>query len=168
VWRTRPEVFYRVIAERGASIIPSPEILGLSEDYKAIHTLDDAFRTSIYGLGVRNLSPPLTLTPLTNKHVQIAHMAWSDAALLFEDLARMGLTTASAIERAYKKDTKLLWRLVACFAKSDNYLSNLWGKLSQVISWCEHFRPYFKRSRVSTWGIFGFWFFWGFAYPPGL
>jgi hypothetical protein len=91
-------------------------------------------------------------------------MAWSDAALLFEDLARMGLTTASAIERAYKKDTKLLWCLVACFVKSDNYLSNLWGKLSQVVSWCEHFRPYFKRWRVSTWVLFLFLF----AYPPGL
>jgi hypothetical protein len=76
-------------------------------------------------------------------------MAWSDSALIFEDLARRGLTTASAIERAYKKDTALLWRLVACFVKSDYYLGELWGKLSHVISWCEHFRPFFKRWRVS-------------------
>jgi len=76
-------------------------------------------------------------------------MAWSYAAALFEDLTRMGLTTSSAIERAYRKDTKLLWRLVACFAKVNEHVRNLWGKVIQVVSWCEHFRPYFKRSRVS-------------------
>jgi hypothetical protein len=75
-------------------------------------------------------------------------MVWSNNAQLFEDLARMGLTTASAIERAYKKDSNFLWRLVACFAKIDFYLFHLWAKLSHVITWCEHFRPYFKRWRV--------------------
>lgn len=83
---------------------------------------------------------------------QLAHMAWSSAAALFEHLARMGLTTASAIERAYKKDTAFLWRLVACFARVESLGCNLVGKLSQVVSWSEHFRPYFKRWRVCSSG----------------
>jgi hypothetical protein len=80
---------------------------------------------------------------------KIAHMTWFHAAELFEDLARMGLTTASAIERAYRKDKKLLWRLVSCFARAQYLAANMWGKLTHVVSWSEHFRPYFKRWRVS-------------------
>jgi hypothetical protein len=81
---------------------------------------------------------------------QLAHMAWSSTADLFEHLARMGLTTASAIERAYKKDTVLLWRLVSCFARVEFLGCNLVGKLAQVVSWSKHFRPYFKRWRVCS------------------
>jgi hypothetical protein len=75
-------------------------------------------------------------------------MTWFHATELFEDLARMGLTTASAIERAYKKDTKLMWRIVTCFARARHLLVMSWGKLRQVVTWSEHFRPYFKRWRV--------------------
>lgn len=80
--------------------------------------------------------------------VQLAYLAWSSAAALFEDFARMGLTTASAIERAYKKDTKLLWRIVACFSRVECHAADLWGKLSHAVSYSEHFQPYFKRWRV--------------------
>jgi hypothetical protein len=80
---------------------------------------------------------------------KLAHMTWFHAAELFEDLARMGLTTASSIERAYKKDRKLLWRLVSCFARAHYLLANMWGKMVHTVSWSEHFRPYFKRWRVS-------------------
>lgn len=52
VWRTRPEIFLEHIACRGASTIPSPEILDRSEEYKMFHTMDDAFRTSVGGLAV--------------------------------------------------------------------------------------------------------------------
>jgi hypothetical protein len=79
---------------------------------------------------------------------KLAHMAWSHAAALLEDLARIGLTTSSAIERAYRKDTKLLWRLVACFVRVNDHIRNIRGRLAQVVSYCEYFRPYFKRWRV--------------------
>jgi hypothetical protein len=75
-------------------------------------------------------------------------MAWSQTAALLEDFVRMGLTTSSAIERAYRKDATLLWRLVACFAKVNQYVRNVRGKLAHIVSWCEHFRPYFKRWRA--------------------
>lgn len=60
----------------------------------------------------------------------------------------MGLTTASAIERAYKKDTKLLWRIITSFARARQLVLILWCKLCQTVTWSEHFRPYFKRWRV--------------------
>jgi hypothetical protein len=81
---------------------------------------------------------------------KLAHMTWFHATELFEDLARMGLTTASSIERAYKADRKLLWRLVSCFARAHYLLVNMWGKLTHTVTWSEYFRPYFKRWRVSV------------------
>jgi hypothetical protein len=76
-------------------------------------------------------------------------MTWFHATELFEDLARMGLTTTSSIERAYKKDRKLLWRLVSCFARAHYLRVIMWGQLEDSITWSEHFRSYFKRWRVS-------------------
>ncbi|TFK53180.1 hypothetical protein OE88DRAFT_1626999 [Heliocybe sulcata] len=81
--------------------------------------------------------------------LEISHMAWKHAAELFEDLANMGLTTASAIEREYKRDTAFMWRLVMCFAKIDMLARILWYRMVQVVSDSQHFRPYFKRLRTS-------------------
>jgi hypothetical protein len=75
-------------------------------------------------------------------------MTWAHAAELFEELACLNLNTASAVERAYKKDYKLLWRFASCQARLDYYSNSLWWNLRLEISWSEHFRPYFKRSRV--------------------
>ena len=69
VWRTRPDIFFEVIARRGESVIPSPEILERSEEYQKFHTMDDAFRKGVYTLGVSILStlrhphPHLILIP---------------------------------------------------------------------------------------------------------
>jgi hypothetical protein len=76
-------------------------------------------------------------------------MTWFHAVELFEDLTRMGLINTASIERAYKKDKALMWRIVSCFARIDYLVLNLWGKLTHTITWSEHFRPYFKRWRVS-------------------
>lgn len=75
-------------------------------------------------------------------------MVWYFAVELFEDLARRGLATTSAIERAYERDSELMWRLVACFTKVWHYNHHLWGKLAEILAYSEHFRPYFIRSRV--------------------
>lgn len=77
-------------------------------------------------------------------------MGWSSAAEVFEEFARRGLTTASAIERAYKQDSKLLWKMVAAFDRVENYISQLVGKLSQVISYSEYYGPFFKRWSAFT------------------
>ena len=74
-------------------------------------------------------------------------MTWYDAANLFEDLARMGLTSASVIERAYMKDPKIMWRLATCFAKTAYLQVHLWGDFRQIITACPYYRPYFRRSR---------------------
>jgi hypothetical protein len=76
-------------------------------------------------------------------------MTWSHATELFDDLAHMGLTTTSSVERAYRKDRKLLWRLVSCFARAQYLMEIMWAGLEDSVTWSEHFRPYFKRWRVS-------------------
>lgn len=107
LWRTDPKSFFETILNRRESTIPSPEILDRSQEYIGWHTLDDAFRSRLYGLS-------------------LSYMTWSHAASLFEDLARRGLTTASAIERECKKDSQLMWRLVACICHV-RYLSEHFG-----------------------------------------
>jgi hypothetical protein len=52
VWRTRPDIFLEGIFRRGASTIPSPEILGKTEEYKTFHTINDAFKTRTLNLAV--------------------------------------------------------------------------------------------------------------------
>lgn len=78
----------------------------------------------------------------------MAHMTWSHACALFEELATRGLTTASSLERAYKQDSQLLWNVVSCFARVHQLRNIAWGRLTHIVSWCEAFRPYFKRWRV--------------------
>ncbi|KAK0228642.1 hypothetical protein IW262DRAFT_1293382 [Armillaria fumosa] len=120
IWRRDFEFFMRTNGTRRRSIIPSPQILGLGNAYIEMHTSGDAFI---------NL----------NFHLHI-----------FEDLARRGLCTPFSIERAYRKDDDLMWRLFACGMRAHNYMQMLWVKLRQVITYCEYYRPYFKRYRDQT------------------
>ena len=77
-------------------------------------------------------------------------MTWSYAVDLFDDLERNGLTTSSSIERAYKKDPQLMWRFVSLFTKVNVLHNYLLNKLADALSWSEHFRPYFLRTRVGA------------------
>jgi hypothetical protein len=77
-------------------------------------------------------------------------MTWQFAVELFDDLAQRGLTTTSSIERAYKNDSKLYWRLVSLFTKVNVLHNYHLTKLCDELSWSEHFRPFFIRSRVSA------------------
>ncbi|KAJ6591621.1 hypothetical protein DFH09DRAFT_1137538 [Mycena vulgaris] len=129
MWRTDPVTFMDALIKRSESTIPSPQILDQSPEYIRSHKVDDAFRSRLYSL-------------------HLAHMTWSHAASLFEDLARLGLTTASSIERAYIRDSKLLWRFVSCIANINVLTMNSSARMLQEVSWSEHFRPYFKRFRT--------------------
>ncbi|KAJ7091324.1 hypothetical protein B0H15DRAFT_835479 [Mycena belliarum] len=130
MWRTDPETFMDGLMKRGESTIPSPEILNQGSDYIRFHKIDDAFRSRMHSL-------------------HLAHMTWSHAASLFEDLARQGFTTGFSIERAYKKDSKLMWRLVSCISNVNALTMNSSARMLQEMSWSEHFRPYFKRWRTA-------------------
>lgn len=114
--------------------------------------------------------PHLTCFAQSSASCQAAHNAWSLATELFEDLARMGIITASSLERAYQKDAKLMWRIVRCFAElcelqgqstrwclvADEFQPHricsglLMGTMMHVISWSPQFRKYLKRYRVGT------------------
>ncbi|KAJ7460843.1 hypothetical protein B0H11DRAFT_2057030, partial [Mycena galericulata] len=67
---------------------------------------------------------------------------------LFEEFDRRGLTTTSAIERAYKQDSALMWNLVACLCKISYLAGHLWERFTEIMSWSEYYRPYFKRYRT--------------------
>ncbi|KAJ7668353.1 hypothetical protein B0H17DRAFT_1018509 [Mycena rosella] len=129
MWRTHPETFMDGLMKRAESTIPSPQILDQGSDYIRFHKIDDAFRSRLYTL-------------------HLARMTWSHAASLFEDLARLGLTTGSSIERAYQQDSKLMWRFVSCIANVNVLSMNYSARMLQELSWSEHFRPYFKRWRT--------------------
>lgn len=75
-------------------------------------------------------------------------MAWSYAADLFRILARQNLSTSSAIERAYKKDTELLWRFSSCHALVEYDQYRLWWNVKLEVSTSPYFKPYFKRTYV--------------------
>lgn len=131
VWRRDFEFFMRTNGTRRRSIIPSPQIFSLGNAYIEMHTAGDAFI---------NL----------NFHLHMANNLWYSAKEIFEDLARRGLCTPFSIERAYRKDDDLMWRLFACGVRAHNYMQMLWVKLRQVITYCEYYRPYFKRYRDQT------------------
>lgn len=77
-------------------------------------------------------------------------MTWGHAVDVFEELDHRGLASTSAIERAYKQDSGLMWRLVACLCNINYLTGHLWERFTEVMSWCEYYRPYFKRYRVGN------------------
>lgn len=79
----------------------------------------------------------------------MSNWCWYFASQLFEDLSRRGLCTASAIERAYKKDDDLMWRLYACAARCGKLIKILWELVRQTVTYSEYYRPFFKRYVVS-------------------
>ena len=82
--------------------------------------------------------------------MQLAHSAWFQATSLFEDLAEEGFTTPRSLERAYKKDDELFWRLLRTFTAVMEYDRQIFGHVCQIVSYSEYYRPWFKRYRVSS------------------
>ncbi|KAF7305511.1 hypothetical protein HMN09_00804000 [Mycena chlorophos] len=127
-WRTDSDLFYMDILERSNSIIVSRENEKLDPRNKELATIDDAFRTRI-------------------NFLSMMHVAWRDAALLFEDLQALGLATPAAIERAYEQDTTLLWRLVSVKYRISAMTWKLWANFQQLVAVSEYYGPLFHRFR---------------------
>ncbi|KZV91836.1 hypothetical protein EXIGLDRAFT_836816 [Exidia glandulosa HHB12029] len=77
----------------------------------------------------------------------VAHTHWSRAAKLFEELAARGLTTTTAIQRAYKADPGLKWRLLSCQFWSSHYITLYWSLACQVVVSQDAFNKFFKTFR---------------------
>ncbi|KAJ7074709.1 hypothetical protein C8F01DRAFT_1101576 [Mycena amicta] len=134
-WRTDSKLFFGDIVERSKSIILSPQILSLDPRTKERTAIDDAFRTRI-------------------NFLSIVHLAWRDAALLFEHLAAQGLNTPAAIERAYTKDTALLWRFMSVINRIAVMQRKMCANFQQLLAASEYYKPLLKPWRDNT----------GFAY----
>ncbi|KZV62138.1 hypothetical protein PENSPDRAFT_692773 [Peniophora sp. CONT] len=125
--RADVELFTRKLFARQESIIASPETLR----------------------SIQAVTAPLFMFHSIEGHnvLQLAHSAWSQAASLFEDLAEKGLTTPRSLERAYKKDDKLFWRLLRAFTAVMELDRQMFGHACQIVSHSEYYRPWFKRYR---------------------
>ncbi|VDB83237.1 unnamed protein product [Peniophora sp. CBMAI 1063] len=126
------ELFTRKLIARQESIIPSPETVRLarvSPIQMHIKTGQDAWRA---------------ITILQH----LAHSAWYQAASLFEHLAERGLTTPRSLEREYKKDDELFWRLLRTFTAVMEFDRQMGGQTCQIVSHSEYYRPWFKRYRT--------------------
>ncbi|KAJ6482082.1 hypothetical protein C8R47DRAFT_583288 [Mycena vitilis] len=127
-FRTDRQLFWVDILARSKSIIPSPQVLSLDDRSKQRLAVDDAFRTRV-----------LFLT--------MVHLAWKDAAELFEYLAEKGLNTASAVEREYEKDPVLLWRFMSVYHRSAFMARKMWANFAQLVASSDHFKPLLKTWR---------------------
>ncbi|KAJ7222193.1 hypothetical protein GGX14DRAFT_388026 [Mycena pura] len=130
-WRTDRQLFFADILSRSKSIIPSPQVLSMDEQSRQRIAMDDAFRTRVIFLSM-------------------VHLAWKDAAELFEHLAQKGLNTASAVERAYQKDNTLVWRLMSVINRNGWMARKMWANFSQLIVSSEYFQPLFKTWRDNS------------------
>ncbi|KAF7293976.1 hypothetical protein MKEN_01461400 [Mycena kentingensis (nom. inval.)] len=123
--RTDPRAFGADIFERSRSIIPSPCVLEYPPLKKQWVNIDDAFRTRL-------------------NFLSMMHLGWRSAALLFEELAARGLNTPSAVERAYQRDSALMWRMVAAMDRIGDLHRKMWANFQQVIAASEYYRPLLK------------------------
>ena len=80
---------------------------------------------------------------------KLGHSAWSHATELFEDLAKQGITSPRSIERAYKKDSNLFWRLLRMITAVAELERTMNGHVDQLVTYSEYYRPWFKRYRVT-------------------
>ncbi|KAJ7089526.1 hypothetical protein C8R44DRAFT_892224 [Mycena epipterygia] len=129
-WHTSPQALFDEILQRGKTTILSPQILANHDgDYVRLHKFDDAFRARVYSL-------------------TLAHMVWLHASELLQDLFDMRLTTSSQIEREYKKDRRLMLRLVACYTKVEGLALHLWSNMRQVVTASANIAPCLVRRRT--------------------
>ncbi|KAF8191563.1 hypothetical protein K438DRAFT_1935373 [Mycena galopus ATCC 62051] len=128
IWHSDIMPFLNTMMARALTTLINPEIkVGSPEE--RIYRLDYAFRACLHA-------------------VTLSYMTWGHAVDVFEELDQRGLASTSAIERAYQKDSALMWRLVACLCNISYLRGHLWERFTEVMSWCEYYRPYFKRYRT--------------------
>ncbi|KAF9026052.1 hypothetical protein BDZ89DRAFT_1067890 [Hymenopellis radicata] len=80
--------------------------------------------------------------------IHLAHAVWSRAAECLEDLASRGLVTTSAIEREYRTDPRLKWRLISIGQLSKVYTQKTSARLSTIFARLPAFRNYIKSFRT--------------------
>ncbi|KAJ7084171.1 hypothetical protein C8R43DRAFT_318962 [Mycena crocata] len=131
LWRTDSKLFFSDILARTKSIIPSPHVLSMDGPTAQRTNINDAFRTRLTFLNV-------------------VYLAWKDAAELFEYLAEKGLHTASAVERAYQKDSSLVWRFMSVINRTNYMARKMWANFSQLVAASDHYRPLLKTWRDET------------------
>ncbi|KAF7328968.1 hypothetical protein MVEN_02526800 [Mycena venus] len=131
LWRTDGRLFVSDILSRSKSIIPSPHVSKMDARSRLRKTIDDTLRTRIAFLSM-------------------VHLAWKDAAELFEYLAEKGLNAASAVERAYQKDHALLWRFMSMLNRTQWMARKMWANFSQLVAASDHFKPLLKTWRDDT------------------
>ncbi|KAF7353780.1 Regulation of transcription from pol ii promoter-related protein [Mycena venus] len=130
IWHSDIPMFIQAIGARAPTTLINPEIkVGSPEE--AIYKMDYAFRACLHA-------------------VTLSYMTWGHAVDVFEELDRRGLTTTSSIERAYKQDSALMWRLVGCLCKISYLAGHLWERFTEIMSWCDYYRPFFKRYRTPS------------------
>ncbi|KZV82954.1 hypothetical protein EXIGLDRAFT_729093 [Exidia glandulosa HHB12029] len=78
---------------------------------------------------------------------QLVHAQWFRASQLFEELARRGLVTSSAIERAYKADPRLKWRLLSCILWTHECIALFWSLVQQTVAQLPRFKPFVMCTR---------------------
>ncbi|KAK7035873.1 regulation of transcription from pol ii promoter-related protein [Favolaschia claudopus] len=127
IWHTDYEVLLDVVQERTPSSLLSPNV-ELGTLHERLDRVNHAFTSCLHA-------------------VTLSYMIWGHALDVFEELDRRGLASTSAIERAYQRDPALMWRLVLCLCHIDYLRGHLWERLTEVMSWSEYYRPYFKRYR---------------------
>ncbi|KAF8191564.1 hypothetical protein K438DRAFT_1590942 [Mycena galopus ATCC 62051] len=127
IWHSDIKVLLDVILARIPTTLVRPEIIGTPQERS--HRIDHAFTSSLHGL-------------------TLSYMTWGQAVEVFEELDQRGLASTSSIERAYQKDSALMWRLVTCICNIDYLKGHLWERFTEVMSYCEYYRPCFKRYRV--------------------
>ncbi|KAJ6606315.1 hypothetical protein DFH09DRAFT_1269321 [Mycena vulgaris] len=127
VWHTDISIFVHGILKRAPTTLINPEIIGRPEEI--VYKMDYAFRACIHA-------------------VTLSYMTWGHAVDVFEELDRRGLVTTSAIERAYRQDSELMWRLTCILTKISYLAGHLWERFTEIMSWSEYYRPYFKRYRA--------------------
>ncbi|KAJ7186783.1 hypothetical protein C8R46DRAFT_279785 [Mycena filopes] len=131
LWRSDAKFFFSDIIRRSQSVIPSPNTLLKDARTRQWIAVDDAFRTRTIFL-------------------IMVHLAWKDAAELFEYLAEHGLNTPSAIERAYQKDHALLWRFTSVMLRTSSMSRKMWANFSQLVAASDHFKPLLRAWRDDT------------------
>ncbi|KAJ7144917.1 hypothetical protein C8R43DRAFT_1013473 [Mycena crocata] len=127
-WHTDIQFFLEAIFKRSPTTLINSEFVGTREE--PIHRMDYAFRASIHA-------------------VTLSYMTWGQVVDVFDELHRLGLVSTSAIERAYKQDSGLMWRLVSCLCRISYLSGHLWERFTEIMSWCEYYRPFYKRYRTS-------------------
>ncbi|EJD43599.1 hypothetical protein AURDEDRAFT_114653 [Auricularia subglabra TFB-10046 SS5] len=126
VWRTDPGSFLRGWLERADSTV-----LGGPELERAD------------GVPYEILATKLVAAWRSRLHLMtVGHAHWYRAVNVFEELARRGLTTTTAVERAYQADPALKWRLLSVFCTTLSYSSKHGSMVNQTMLSQKEFRPY--------------------------